>query len=100
HTGMDQPGGPSIQRWISFGSVCACHTSVRGAAKSRVTRTCVSLGRDTCAFSIVLTISVSLMFDHLVEVLVVHLHAVGHAGGDGGVARFLRPEIHHGGQRG
>ena len=46
---MDQPGGPSIQRRTSSGLVCASQTSVRGAAKSRVTRTSVSLGSETCA---------------------------------------------------
>src|SRR5262249_54082676 len=51
HTGIDQPGGPSIQRVTSFGSVCACQTSLRGAWKERVTRTSVSLGSETSALN-------------------------------------------------
>src|SRR6185503_10975251 len=56
HTGIDQPGGPSIHFCTSFGTVCASHTSLRGAWKERLTRTSVSLGSETSAlnFSVVI----------------------------------------------
>jgi hypothetical protein len=54
HTGIDHPGGPSIQRRTSSGSVYALNTSARGALNERVTVTSRSLGMVTCAFSIVI----------------------------------------------
>ena len=59
HTGIDQPGGPRSQRCTSRGSVYARYTSGRGALNYRVTLTSRSLGRVTCAFSIVIGMSPS-----------------------------------------
>src|SRR5580704_13598879 len=52
HTGMVQPSGPSNHFWSSFGSVCARYTASGGAAKRRVTTTCVS----PSVFSVILLI--------------------------------------------
>src|SRR5262245_16277032 len=41
-----------------------------------------------------------LLGEHVVEPGVAELHAVGHASGDGAVARFLRRELHGADERG
>src|SRR5262249_1776993 len=63
HTGIDHPGGPSSQRCTSRGSVYALYTSARGALHDRVTFTSRSLGRTTCAFSIVVVMFALLVID-------------------------------------